>query len=231
MSGRTVGNSERRSSVKQALSSSQPAGPSERQELEAAVDQADVQSLPSERPGSRSTKRMSVSNRTTMQPSTKAPTIGASRRMSSVEVGAQQEVTADLSEHSNDKGTGGPPLEVGPPSMMEPPSDHIAERPTTGNMPRRRMSTALPALSNNSSMGSKSASPDVYDALVSAAKDASDSKKSRKSLRAVANSVKVAGKYSGMLQNAYFINIITPYSYAYDFYLSALAKSATVVVS
>lgn len=176
------------------LQVAQPPSMSERQELESSLDEALVQSTPGLR------------NKTGMRkPSAKPSSKIVSRRMSSVEISLQQSVKdpLDQSESKKDKSskaeinetTAGPPIEVGPPSMQEEP---VADRPTTGSSSRRRMSTmGAPLPSLQLPTASQSAPTDVYDALVSAARDASANKSSKKSLRSVANSLKVAGKYGG----------------------------------
>ena len=154
--------------------------------MEGALDEALAQTLPRERPGSRFSHN--TSNRTSMKPSMK--TSNVTRRMSSVEVNLQQE-SRDFGESSKSKSSNkgsGPPLEVGPTSMKEP------ERPSTGNQPKRRMTTANVSPPQ---VQSQSASPDVYDALVSAVKDASGSKKDKRSLKSVASTVKMTRRYSG----------------------------------
>lgn len=164
---------------------------SERKELENTLDEALVQSTPG------------LKNKGMRKPSVKPVSAKAvSRRVSSVEISLQQSVkdnTQDLSDSTKDIERssesikmGGPPIEVGPPTL-EPVADH----PSTGNASsKRRMSTQLPALAGQTS-ASVSAPPDVYDALVNAARDASADKRSNKSMKAAANTAKFAARYGG----------------------------------
>jgi hypothetical protein len=199
----------RRSSVKQILGGSDhPAATSEKQVLEGALNEALVQSMPQgqgQRPGSRSAmsrkSNVGMSSRTNMQPSTKSDAAPV-RRMSTMEIrnaDSHSENTKDLSETSNQGSGMLPPIgQVGPVALLDDMSEPPPQKTSAS---RRRMSavgSVLPAL-HDKPVVKPAVSPDVYDALVSAARDAGGSKKSKKSFKAVASTVKMAGKYSGML--------------------------------